>query len=124
MIRIIALVLCLAFTSMSFGVDENGDYMVRGLANHSCGKFTSAVDKGNNAEKWEEWNKYQNHTLGFINGLNLGLGNTTDLLGNTDMSGAMAFLEKHCRENPLDKYRNAIDALLLELYPNRTITAP
>ena len=109
---------------MSFGVDENGDYVVGGLANHSCGKFTSAVDKGNNAEQWAEWNKYQNYTLGFINGLNLGLENTYDLLGNTDMSGAMAFLEKHCRENPLVNYGDATATLSAKLHPNRTRTAP
>jgi len=109
---------------MSFGADENGDYIAMGLANHSCGKFTSAVDKGNNAENWAEWNKYRNYTNGFISGLNLALENTLDLLGNTDMSGAMAFLEKHCRENPLVTYGNAIDTLAIKLLPNRTRTAP
>lgn len=124
MIKIITLVLCLSFASMSFGMDTSGKFSGVGLANYSCGKFTSAVDKANNDQDLENWKEYTNYTAGVITGLNLGLNNTANILGSTDMDGAMAVINEHCRENPLDKYSQALIVLLLELSPNRTKTAP
>lgn len=50
MIRIITLVLCLSFASMSFGTDENGNYVGLGLGTNSCDKFISAFDQANKTQ--------------------------------------------------------------------------
>ena len=109
---------------MSFGRDVNGSFTSVGIGSTSCGKFTSTVDQGNNTQKWTELLIYKNYAGGFITGINLSLDNTYDIRGGTDAQGIMAFIEKHCRENPLDQFGNALDSLIYELYPNRTITEP
>ena len=40
------------------------------------------------------------------------------------MIGAMAFIEKHCRENPLDNYGDILYKLIVELVPKKTKAAP
>ena len=120
MIRIITLALCLSFTSMSFGKDVNGYYWVKGVGVHSCGKFISGYE----SPDLTAFREYLHYTVGVITGYNIGNDKTFDILGDTDLAGIWAFIEKHCRENPLDQFGNALDSLIYELYPNRTITKP
>jgi hypothetical protein len=41
-----------------------------------------------------------------------GTASTTGMAGqNTDLWGRMAWLEKYCRQNPLEVYLNALEAL-------------
>ena len=57
MIRIITLVLCLSFASMSFGTDEDGNYVGLGLGVNSCDKFISAFDQANKTQNLIEINR-------------------------------------------------------------------
>ena len=41
-----------------------------------------------------------------------------------DDTDRMAFIEKYCREKPLDRYFKAVLALMDELYPRRIELAP
>ena len=124
MIRIITLVLCLSFASMSFGTDENGNYVGLGLGTNSCDKFISAFDQANKTQNLIAINRYISYTNGALTGINIALENTYNILGGTELTGALFFLEKYCRDNPLDDYGYALYELLVELESNRTLSGP
>jgi hypothetical protein len=100
--------------------DAKGDFSYLAQGAQSCGKFMDAVNKGNNEKNWIDWNNYQSYTYGYFTGVNRYLSNTLNIKGNTDMAGVMAYIEKYCKENPLDDYFDAINAVQTELYPKRT----
>ncbi|MDH4554791.1 hypothetical protein E8F11_06305 [Pseudomonas sp. BN417] len=99
--------------------DSNGMFNVQGLGNHSCGKFIEAANQANNQSNWSSWNNYASYTAGYITGLNEYLNSTHDLMRSTDMDGVMAYIEKFCRENPLEDFHDGLQALTTELYPKR-----
>ncbi|MDH5526893.1 MAG: hypothetical protein OEY97_06235 [Nitrospirota bacterium] len=75
----------------------------------SCGKFTDGLnsDEIGDSLKW----LWANWISGFITGANHSKGRVT----HTDEEGHMAWLAKYCRENPLDKFIEAVIALDVEL---------
>jgi hypothetical protein len=44
---------------------------------------------------------------------------TADILGGTDLSGAMLRLQRYCEAHPADSLAQAMLALTAELYPGR-----
>ncbi|WP_146035990.1 hypothetical protein [Pseudomonas sp. LFM046] len=99
--------------------DSKGVFNVQGIGNHSCGKFVEAANQGNNQSNWANWNNYASYTAGYITGLNEYLNSTNDIMGGTDMPGVMAYVEKFCRDNPLKDFHESLQAVTVELYPNR-----
>jgi hypothetical protein len=49
---------------------------------------------------------------------------TYDILGATDIDGAMIWLENYCNQNPLKDFSVAVDAIVNEIDPKRTTKAP
>jgi hypothetical protein len=112
------ILLCALLTSgQGFAHDENGDYELVSLGARSCGEYTAAIGDGDNA-------KYIYFTSAFLGATNFYLPDTWNISGATDPKGFMDFLAKYCAGNPLDSYHSALLALVTELYPNRTISAP
>lgn len=117
--RINLVFLLAAFTSIANASNSEGEFAYYAHGTHSCGKFIEAVNRGNNEQNWIRWNSYLAYTYGYFTGYNLHVDNTYDIKGQTDMDGIMAFIEKHCRENPLDDYFDAIVVVTEKLHPNR-----
>jgi len=67
---------------------------------------------------------YEMWVTGYVTAFNHVYPATYDILGNTDITGAMLWLENHCRQNPLRQFGVAVNALINELYPTRTTQAP
>lgn len=95
-------------------------YVPIGLANSSCGQFTTAVEQGNFENNWNRWNKYQSWLAGFLTGFNFLDQDTVDILGNSEFEDAMKYMEDYCEDNPLELFVQAAEALLLKLHPKKT----
>lgn len=107
-------------TTQTNAQNANGVYSVIGRGLESCGKFTTAANEATYHKNRNNWNTYLTYTQGYLTGLNQYLPDNRNILGGTDVDGAMAFLEKYCRENPLAEYIDALENLTDELYPKRS----
>ena len=56
---------------------------------------------------------------GYITATNSTLADTYNILGSSDLKGAVLWVEKWCAENPLKRASDAAEALVLELHPSR-----
>lgn len=112
-----AIALALPLTSLA--ADKSGTFTVLGIGNDSCGSFISAAQKGSHQEDWSKWNLYTSYAVGYFTAVNLYEEDTKDILGNTDIDGVMANIEKYCKANPLKSFRNAIGETAFDLYPSR-----
>ena len=101
--------------SSPHAADRAGNYSV--YAGRTCGAYLDA--RKNNSDNSFGW-----WVAGYITAANFVSSDTSDYLHSTDVRGAMAWLEKHCREKPLDAFDTAAAALLIELYPKRQVKAP
>jgi hypothetical protein len=109
--RAFVVVLAILVSSGPAAAQKPGDIFVAGAGIHSCGKFLEAR-RGPAAAEAE----YANWTSGYLTGVNwMGGGGINKALESTDLSGRMAWLEKHCREKPLVSFFDAVSALVLEL---------
>lgn len=108
---LVILVLLLPHNSFSYTYLDEGA--------NSCGKFIEAVDYGENNNNWAGWNIYAAYVGGYFTGVNRYRADVSNIRESTDRVGVMAFLEKYCRENPLDDYFDAVKAAEEKLYPKR-----
>jgi hypothetical protein len=68
--------------------------------------------------------EYTTWSAGYLTAFNLRTPGTYDILGNTDINGAMLWLENYCRNNPLERFATAWNELFNELSPTRTTQKP
>ena len=94
-------------------------YVPIGLANSTCGQFTTAVEEGNFDSNWNRWNKYHSWLAGFLTGFNLLDEDTVDILGDSEFKDVMTYVENYCADNPLNLFVQAAQALLVELHPKK-----
>ena len=90
--------------------DARGIYIVAGAGLDSCGTIVKE-DSGDSYLKHlnRQW------LLGYITAINLFVYDGKDVSGNTDVQGLYAWAIKYCRENPLDDWANAANALYWHL---------
>lgn len=108
------------FSNHASSANKDERYTVIGNGNQSCGKFIAAANEGTYQKNWKQWNEYYTYMQGYLTGLNQYIPDNKNILGGTDQDGAMAYLEKYCRDNPLSSYMDALDSLVTELYPKRS----
>jgi len=92
--------------------DVHGDFMGYGVGGESCGKF---IEKRRNRQD----TGYMHWVTGYLTAINLERPMTYNILGTTDIHGAMLWLENYCQRYPLIDVNDAVDALADELYPKR-----
>lgn len=98
---------------------KEGSYATYGHGGNSCGAYLEALNKGRSGRGYNEENEYIVWARGYLSAYNHYMSNTYSILGQTDLEGAMAFIEKYCRENPLSPFSEAVEELVIRLYPNR-----
>ena len=98
-------------------VDTDRSYEVYGYGVKSCGSFVQEK-KNTNGVLYNAW------VAGYLTAVNLTSPVLYSILGKTDINGAMLWLENYCNKNPLKNFVDAVQALVNELYPNRTTQAP
>jgi len=97
--------------------DADGSYFQQGAM--SCSKYLTEQKK----ESWA-YSGYMAYVAGYFAAVNLKTPNTYNILGNSDLGGAMLWLKNYCERQPLSNIANALQVLIVELYPSRTIKAP
>lgn len=97
--------------------DKQGQFYGQGKI--SCSDFLEE-------QKTKSWTSsvYKGFIAGFLSGYNLAKPNTYNILGNSDINGAVLWIKNHCEKQPLEDVNEALNALAFELYPRRTQNAP
>ena len=89
-------------------VDGAGIYTI--LAARSCGQWLEAKKEDDvHRVSLRDW------VAGYITAANAWIEGKKDWLEGSDLSSAMLWIDKHCRENPLSNNGNAMKRLMLEL---------
>lgn len=83
----------------------------------SCGRFIADRSAGGD-------NPYRGWLTGYLSRYNWAQDGTYNILGHTDVDGALLWIENYCRVHPLDNFASATRKLINELYPNRLRGAP
>ena len=113
------LVWLLACSTPSLAADLLFHYSIMGAGTQSCGKYLEDRDGGTRGSL-----RYMNWLGGYFTAYNLYEPNTYDISGDHDLPALMAWLDKYCREHPLDTFNGAVQALAVELYPARQKSSP
>ena len=115
------LLLC---ASSSFAADRNGRFFVWYAEKvKSCGSFINARDEGRRGNYLHE-NGFSDWLASYLTGYNFGAPNTFDIAHGLDADSMMQWLENSCRKKPLQDFSEAAQRLVIELFPQRTTTAP
>lgn len=103
--------------SQAAAADASGRFGTVGAG--SCAKFLQELEsKSSLSSTYFSW------LAGYITAFNSQTPKTYQILGSSDLFGAELWVKNYCEKNPLKNISNAADALMVELYPARTIKAP
>jgi len=61
---------------------------------------------------------------GYLSSYNHHVVGVYDIYGHTDGTGIESWLFNYCLNNPLRNFDEAVDALIVQLYPSRLTVAP
>ncbi|MCZ6732537.1 MAG: hypothetical protein O7B27_08315 [Gammaproteobacteria bacterium] len=89
----------------------------------SCGTYVAARDEGRRGKLYEE-NNHIGWAFGYLTAYNLLTPDTYDIIGQTDLSAILLWLENYCKRNPLARFAEAMVLLTDELHPERIRKAP
>lgn len=109
--------LCLLFLSPALPVlaaDEHGLYWIYGVGRQNCSTYLEARKAGG----FEEIS-YKNWIMGYLTSVNQSTPKTYDILGESDIQGALAWLDRHCEKYPADTIYMAMPNMMAVLYPQR-----
>ena len=122
--NIVIVILLFLFNVDVMAADRSGKFQVYGVGYDSCGKFIVVISKSQKGKKNKSLVPYSIWLEGYMSAFNALSENTFSLDTKADDTDRMAFIEKYCREKPLDGYFKAVLALMDELYPRRIELAP
>jgi hypothetical protein len=123
--RVGLLVVLSVVATSALAADMNGNYIGPVAPNYkSCGSFNNAVVAGNTKDDWSDWNFFKQYVNGYITATNVYLSETYDITGDKGGDAYMGWLEKYCAERPSEDFSNALNQLVVELYPTRTVERP
>ena len=98
--------------------DKDGAYFALGLGTYSCGAYVESKRAFRNRVQVYDW------VNGYLSAYNNLQSDTYDILGNTDIDGAMVWLENHCQKHPLEAFATAVQRLVIQLGPKRKRIKP
>jgi len=115
-LSLIVLVLSFAITTPVIAADKDGGFVSQGRP--SCGEW---INKGKDGS----WGRtiYTAWVAGYITAYNIHKPDVYNILGSTDMESVLLWMDKYCRENPLNTSDDGMETLIDELWPNRKRTA-
>ena len=79
----------------------------------------AAKYKINSIQYVNETSSYTMYILGFQTAYNLQTDDTYDIFGNFESSQLLSWVEKYCKDNPLDTFGIGVVSLSIEAYPRR-----
>lgn len=121
-----ALALLLGFAQESaHAADENQQYKVRAFDKvASCYALNRAVNSAKQHDDWAALYGFSLYTMGYLTGINRLAFDTYDIGGRKNSKTLMVWLGKYCEQHPDDSFDSALHHLILEIYPDRTVSAP
>lgn len=117
-IRIAVIVSLLVFSVPGYSVDANGKAVAVGYT--SCGEWV--MERRGESPNMMKISK--GWIGGYITAFNYQTQDVYDVRGDTDLESIYLWLDNYCRDNPLKSVPTAMDVLMSELWPDRTIKAP
>lgn len=113
--KLLFLALGMALATPVLAVDDHGTYWIYGVGRQNCSTFLEARKAGGMEEV-----SYKNWIMGYLTALNYTLPQTYDILGESDIHGALAWLDRHCAKQPTDTLYMAMPNLIAVMYPQRS----
>jgi hypothetical protein len=110
--RLILAVLVLGALPSAWGRDAGGSYAT--VEASSCADLL----QHRQARGWA-YNADTAWVAGYLTAYNALTPDTNDILGGTDLSGAMLRLQRYCEAHPADSLAQGMLSLTAELYPAR-----
>ena len=110
--RWLALV-ALMWPAAAWGADPDGTYIILAPGTASCGKFTPFFADETGRVMATTW------IAGFVTAYNRFEAADGNIAEGTDGAALVAWVEKYCRENPLDNLARATEQLTFELKRRR-----
>ena len=101
----------------SIAMDQHGNYQVYG--NLPCSVYLNNLKQGGLRQM-----SMKAYVAGFVSGVNLISPETYDVLGQSNVDGALLWLKNYCEKNPLEKLGKPMAELMAELYPKRNQMKP
>ena len=94
--------------------DEHGQYWIYGVGRQSCSTYLAARKTGG----FEELS-YKNWIMGYLTAVNQSTARTYNILGESDIQGALAWLDRHCEKSPDDTIYMSMPNMIAVMYPQR-----
>jgi len=105
--------------------DENQHYKVRAFDKvATCYALNRAINSAKKHDDWAALYGFSLYTMGYLTGINRLAFDTYDIGGRKNSKTLMVWLGQYCEEHPDDSFDSALHLLILEIYPDRTISAP
>lgn len=98
----------------ALAADEHGLYWIYGIGRQNCSTYLAARKAGG----FEEIS-YKNWIMGYLTAVNQSTPKTYNILGESDIPGALAWLDRHCQKYPEDTMYMAMPNMLAVMYPQR-----
>ncbi len=89
----------------------------------SCGLYVTARDEQRRG-KYRKINTHITWIYGYMTAYNTLTPDTYDIMGQTDRSAILRWLENYCKQNPLKRFAEAMELLTAELHPRRIRKEP
>ncbi|MDQ1363010.1 MAG: hypothetical protein QG652_870 [Pseudomonadota bacterium] len=106
--------LCAGLALPVLAADEHGTYWIYGVGRQNCSTYLAARKAGG----FEEIS-YKNWIMGYLTAVNRSTPDTYNILGESDMPGALAWLDRHCTKYPDETMYMAMPNMLAVMYPQR-----
>ena len=102
------------FAQNAFAADKNGRYWIYGVGRQVCETYLEARVNGGFSEI-----SYKNWVSGYLTASNRLSGDTYNLLGDADFSGALVWVDKYCKKHPRNTIYMAMANLNAVYYSKR-----
>lgn len=114
--RLLAILAIVFFTGAAHASDDQGRFVSIGAGKDSCGAYTASRTR-------EADTAFVIWLGGYLTAFNMTHA-VYDILGSTDVDGALGWLDNFCKANPTVTFSNASGALVVFLLPTARRTAP
>jgi len=108
------LTILMLYSSLAHASDKQGRYWIYGVGRQACSTYLEARINGGFSEI-----SYKNWISGYLTSSNRSLEGTYNLLGDTDLHGALVWLDRYCKKKPTNTIYMAMANLTAVMYPER-----
>ena len=107
-----------------WAADKNGEYRETYPADHvTCESFLLAENECKHG-RCLDLKTFSDWLMGYITSYNSNTPDTFDIAAKTDLKNSIIWLGNYCKQHPSNKYSQAAQSLMNELYPIRQKIKP